>query len=116
MQALRAVVIFMSVLLVTGVAVLFFGIMNDWHKKEEVVEVSEDVIPTPQGGVLPQSYNMQPLEAFGDWAVTLPEGAVIQDMEAAGSLLYVRYNVASQNAVVVLDLQAKSKLGNITFN
>lgn len=114
MQALKAVVIFMSLLLVVGFGVLGYGIMNDWHKKDQPVE-EEAVLESADAPAPVVSTPVVKLEAFGDWEVPLPAGAVIRDMEAKAGVLYLRYVSGGKGGVIVLDMKTKTHLGTIKF-
>ncbi|MTI09841.1 hypothetical protein [Curvivirga aplysinae] len=117
MQAIRTVVIFMSFLLVTGIGVLFYGIMNDWHKKNDDADVvnTGDVPSVPSYNMISSIEPTLSLEAFGDWEVPLPVGAVIRDMESKNGMLFLRYVSGGRGGVVVLDLSTKTHLGTIKF-
>ncbi|WP_420549148.1 hypothetical protein [Curvivirga sp.] len=117
MQAIRTVVIFMSFLLVTGIGVLFYGIMNDWHKKNDQADVVDPVaIPSiPSLNAVSSIEPILSLEAFGDWEVPLPAGAVIRDMESKNGMLFLRYVSGGRGGVIVLDLSTKTHLGTIKF-
>lgn len=116
MQALKAMVILMGVLIVGAIAVLSYGLMNDWHKKKvpEEANVSEEpmtIVPAATTANLPTR-----LGEFENWMILLPSGAAVVEMTPESNILYIRYQLAdSAGGILVLDLAQQKQIGHIQY-
>lgn len=121
MKALRFVVLFMSFLLVAGIALLVYGIMNNWHKKGDMPEVMDQSLEMQNGRLQSNQIggvvlNSQKLEAFGSVRVDLPDGAQILDTSLEAGVLMIRYQVNSKQQILFYDLSSKIELGKVELD
>lgn len=116
MQALKAMVILMGVLIIGAIAVLSYGLMNDWHKKKapEETSVAEEpmaIVPAATTANLPTK-----LDEFENWMLMLPTGAAVVEMTPENNILYIRYQLAgSAGGIFVLDLTQQKQIGHIQY-
>jgi hypothetical protein len=92
MQALKALVVVMGILLVVGLILIAFGFVSQLSERPVVSD------------------------GFGEKALTLPAGCVIAAAEAAGERLVVRVDGPAERGcqqVVVLDLASGEILGRL---
>lgn len=109
MQALKALVIFMGVVIVIGVAVVGVTIYNRMNRLGEAAPTSEAPSAAPSAAVTDV-----PLPAFGDMSVKLPEGCRVIEMVPAGDRLLLRLGSLPRcNRILVVDLATGTQLGSI---
>lgn len=93
MQAIKALVITMSVLLVAGLALLGYGMYSKARKLSAPAE------PAPLAAAAPPAAGA----AFGNVPVTLAPGARIEEMTAVGPRLALRIAEGESQRILVLD-------------
>lgn len=110
MQGLKALVIFMGVLIVIGLGILAYGIATKFGGKEK-----QDAATTAPVAEQPLSLGAAAVGApFGDLHVTLPRDAQVVAVTPSGGLLFVRYRRLDGNeGVVVVDLAGGRQLGTV---
>lgn len=86
MQAIKALVIFMGVLLVAGFGLLGWGLYTKAQKISDAGESQAAELPAPSIAATPIARS----PSFGDVAIALPHGAVIGDMEVVGGRVVLR--------------------------
>jgi hypothetical protein len=115
MQALKALVIFMGVVIVIGVAVVGVTIYNRMNRLGETAPTSEataDSQATP-----PAVATGETLPAFGDTSVPLPDGCRVVEMVPAGNRLLLHVGSPPRcNSILVVDLATGSLLGSIDLS
>jgi len=95
MQALKALVIGMGVLIVAGMVILVYGVTTKLGKS------------TPVGGSLAD---------FGEVRVTLPAGAVVEDARLDGETLVVRLRGPGRDARIMLfERHGGRRVGSFLF-
>ena len=110
MQGLKALVIFMGVLIVIGLGIPAYGIATKFGGKEK--QGAAGTAPTVEQPV--SVGTAVKTETFGDLHVTLPRDAQVVAVTPSASLLFVRYRRLDGNeSVVVVDLSAGRQLGTI---
>lgn len=92
MQAIKALVITMSVLLVAGLALLGYGMYSKARKLSAPAEPPPLAAAAPAAGA-----------AFGNVPVTLAPGARIEEMTAVGPRLALRIAEGESQRILVLD-------------
>ena len=108
MQALKALVIFMGVVIVIGVAVVGVTIYNRMNRLGETAPADS------QAAAPPAAPADQTLPAFGDMSVKLPEGCRVVEMVPAGDRLLLRLGSLPRcNRILVVDLATGGLLGSI---
>jgi len=111
MQALKALVIFMGVVIVIGVAVVGVTIYNRMNKLGETApaEPAAAAPPVAEADTAPP--------AFGDIRVPLPEGCRVVEMVPAGDRLLLRLGSLPRcNRILVIDLATGARLGDIDLS
>lgn len=112
MQALKALVIFMGVVIVIGVAVVGVTIYNRMNRLGETAPAEAPV--DSQAAAPPAAPADQTLPAFGDMSVKLPEGCRVVEMVPAGDRLLLRLGSLPRcNRILVVDLATGGLLGSI---
>ena len=111
MQGLKALVIGMGVLIVVGMIILVYGLVQKAsdpefsffgkaEKAETAAPVSDKTGPVP----------------FGDISVRLPAGCRVEGMEPDGGTLYVLVGPeGSCTQVIAIELASGRVLGNVKF-
>jgi hypothetical protein len=101
MQALKALVIFMGILIMAGMALLVYGL----------------VTRTGGGGETAGGDSGGPLNApFGEVALALPAGCVIAGSELTGDRLVIRLDGQAERGcqqLVIVDLTSGQELGRL---
>jgi hypothetical protein len=107
MQALKALVIVMGVLIVVGTTVVVVTIYNRMNRLGEAAPAAQTVAAPPApAGVAPI--------AFGDARVPIPDGCRVVEMVPAGERLLLRLgSIARCNRILVIDLSSGAALGSI---
>ncbi len=108
MQALKALVILMGVLIVAGVGLLAYGLMT--RTGEDGAEGGQ----ASSGSETPRQSS--PLEEFGTLELALPDGCVVAGSELSGDRLVVRFSGQVERGcqqVVVIDLASGRVLGRV---
>lgn len=106
MQALKALVIFMGVLIVAGTTVVFVTIYQRLTADSGEGEAAAGAEP----GVLAPAH----LPAFGAKNIALPPGSEVEDMAAADGRLVLRLRLGDGGRrILVLDLGDGAVLGTI---
>ena len=112
MQALKALVIFMGVLIVIGVAVVGVTIYNRMNRLGETPPAAEAPAATP-----PATAADGTLPAFGDMSVPVPDGCRVVEMVPAGDRLLLRLGSGQRcNRILVVDLATGAPLGSIDLS
>lgn len=93
MQAIKALVIGMGMLIVAGLVLLGYGMYSRAGK----MGGSDAVVAVPQAGVTAAP------AAFGTVPVTLAPGARVEDMAAVGGRLAVRVSEGATSRILLLD-------------
>jgi len=119
MQALKALVIFLGILIVIGLGVLGYGISAKFGKLGAEDKAAS---PAPLAGNVklpPETGNPNPpggWTAFGEVTLSLPEGARIVSVSQSGTLLLAHFARPSGDAGVALfDLVRGQALGTVNF-
>ncbi len=110
MQALKALVIIMGVLIVAGTTIVVVTIYNRMTSRGESAPPAgaATVAPTPTPAAA------GPLPRFGDASVPLPDGCRVVEMTPAGERLLLRLgSIARCNRILVVDLGTGALLGSI---
>ena len=102
MQAIKALVIGMGVLIVAGLILLGYGM---YSKSRNLGD--SDAVATAQPTA--------PLQAFGTVPVTLAPGARVEDMAALGGRLAVRVSEGEASRILVLDLTSGAVAGSFVL-
>ncbi len=89
MQAIKALVFAMAILLVAGIALLGYGL---YSKSRKLTGEPAPVAAAPPAGV-----------AFGELSVPLAPGAEVEDMETVAGRLAVRVREGEAVRIIVLD-------------
>lgn len=89
MKALKALVIFMTVLLVAGLGLLGWGLATKGERLHRAANAPAAALPATA--------------SFGDVAVPLPAGARIEQMAVVGNRVVLRITAADAERLVVLD-------------
>jgi len=109
MKALKALVIFLGVLIVAGVGLVIYGISSKVGPKPAAPVATNAVSDLPNA--VPSA------AAFGSVEVTLPDGAAIQQVFAAGDRVIVRVGTGKGAAdrLIVLDPARGQVAGSFGF-
>lgn len=109
MQGIKALVIFMGVLIVAGMVALVYGMITQVGKLSDNDKASsETVIPTE--GVQSNT------KGFGSIAAPLPNGAEVLETDISGSVMTLRYRRPDGiQEILVLDLGAGESLGTVSL-
>lgn len=103
MQVLKALVVFMGVLIVVGMGILAYGISVKFGQKTEQEAVSSTPSRTPAAAPWP-----------GDIEVTIPAGAQVAETIAAEGRMIVRLALPDgRQRFVVVDLVGGRQLGAV---
>lgn len=106
MQALKALVIVMGVLIVVGTTVVVVTIYN---RMQTLGETAPEPAAAPASAAAPAG----PLPVFGAAPVALPDGCRVVEMVPAGERLLLRLgSIARCNRILVLDLGTGATLGS----
>ncbi len=111
MQALKAIVIFMGVLIVIGMGVVAYGIMlkfDEWQAKK-------DAAPEPPAVTAPAITMPVVAEVWtGDLKVAIPAGARVAETVVAEDQMIVRLSLADgSQRYLVFDLGTGKQIGAI---
>ena len=113
MQALKAIVIFMGVLIVIGMGVVAYGLMlkfNEWQAKK-------DAGPSPEPLAVTAPAAGRPVVAevwTGPLAVAIPAGARVAETVVAEGQMIVRLSLADDSQrYLVFDLGTGKQIGVI---
>jgi hypothetical protein len=113
MQALKALVIFMGVVIVIGVAVVGVTIYNRMNRLGEAAPMSEATVDSQAAAPAAAATDV-PLPAFGDMSVPVPEGCRVVEMVPAGDRLLLRLGSGQRcNRILIVDLATGTQLGSI---
>ena len=109
MQALKALVIIMGVLIVVGTTVVVVTIYNRMTAQDEP--------PPTAGGAAPSGFGApESLPAFGTAEVSVPDGCRVMEMVPAGERLLLRLgSIERCNRILVVDLRSGALLGSIAL-
>lgn len=106
MQALKALVIFLGVLIVIGMGVLAYGIMmkfDEWQAKDD-----GETAPAPRAAAAPAGV------WAGDLKVAVPAGARVAETVVADGRLIVRLSLADDSQrYLIFDLSSGTRVGAI---
>jgi hypothetical protein len=103
MQALKALVIFMAVLILAGMALLVYGLVTRTGGDDRRGEAAAP--PAPAAAV-----------DFGTLELALPDGCTLAATELAGDRLVIRFNGQAERGcqqLVVVDLASGQVLGRV---
>jgi hypothetical protein len=99
MQALKALVIFLGVLILAGVTVVAVTVY-----KRATVKLGEPAAAS------------QPAQAFGKKQVPLPDGAHLEEVTSSGGRIILTLRLADGTPrILVLDLKSGDELGQFDF-
>lgn len=108
MQALKALVIFLGVLIVIGMGILAYGIMlkfGEWQAKKDV-----ETTPAPLAVTTPVVAEVW----TGDLKVAIPAGARVAETVVADGQLIVRLSLADDSQrYLIFDLGTGRQIGAI---
>ncbi|WP_259780270.1 hypothetical protein [Aestuariispira ectoiniformans] len=108
MQGIKALVIFMGVLIVAGMVALVYGMISQVGKlSDKDTSASKTVISTGE---------TQPTKTrtFGTMSAPLPRGAEILETDISGMVMTLRYRTQDGvQEILVLDLGAGESLGTV---
>ncbi|SEH33907.1 hypothetical protein [Magnetospirillum fulvum] len=112
MKALKALVIFLGVLIVAGVGLVIYGIASKVGPKPAPTASTAAAVPTPPNAAAPL-----PAAPFGSVDIALPDGATIQQVFAAGDRVIVRVGGGKGTAdrLIVLDPARGEVAGSFRF-
>lgn len=114
MQALKALVIIMGVLIVVGTTVVVVTIYNRMNRPAEGVVGGGDAAPAPTATVPAEAPGTVPPPEFAPASVAIPDGCRVVEMVPAGERLLLRLgSIARCNRILVLDLGSGRLLGSI---
>ena len=106
MQALKALVIFLGVLIVIGMGVFAYGIMmkfDEWQAKDD-----GETAPLPQAAAAPAGV------WAGDLKVAVPAGARVAETVVADGRLIGRLSLADDSQrYLIFDLRSGTRVGAI---
>lgn len=107
MQGIKALVIFMGVLIVAGMIALVYGMITQVGKlSDKDMDQSKTVTSLEKKSPM--------TEAFGRFSVPLPQGAEILETDISGTVMTLRYRKADgDQEILVLDLGAGENLGTV---
>ena len=113
MQALKALVIFLGVLIVIGMGVLAYGIMvkfDEWQAKKD-----GEAAPAPLADVAPSVIAPVVAEVWaGDLRVAVPAGARVAETVVADGRMIVRLSLSDDSQrFLVFDLISGRQVGAI---
>lgn len=106
MQALKALVIFMAVLILAGMALLVYGLIT--RTGDGADKVGEAAAPATTPATTPVD--------FGTLELALPDGCTLAATELAGDRLVIRFNGQAERGcqqLVVVDLASGQVLGRV---
>ena len=107
MQALKALVIFMAVVIVVGLTVIAVTIYNRLNRP-----AGEARAPAASTAAMPSEAAAQ--AGFGEAQVTVPAGCRVVEMVPAGDRLLLRLGSQPRcNRILVVDLATGRELGGI---
>ena len=107
MQALKALVIIMGVLILIGTMVVVVTIYNRVTKTADRTPAED----TPRAGA------SAPPATFGETSVPIPDGCRVVEMVPSGDRLLLRLgSVERCNRILVIDLRTGSQLGGIVLS
>lgn len=113
MQALKALVIIMGVLIVVGTTVVVVTIYNRMNPPGEGVVGAATTAPAPAPVQAPVPVP-SPLAEFAPASVPVPDGCRVVEMVPAGERLLLRLgSIPRCNRILVLDLNSGRLLGSI---
>ncbi|MBT3359127.1 MAG: hypothetical protein HN403_05815 [Rhodospirillales bacterium] len=106
MQALKSLVIGMGLLIVVGMVLLVYGLIQRSSDPEfSFFGLKDDPTETAEPG-----------KPFGDITVKLAEGCRVEDMRPDDGTLFVRVGPAGSCArIIAIDLASGKTLGNVNF-
>ena len=108
MQALKALVIFLGVLIVIGMGVLAYGILvkfDEWRARED-----DEAAPTPRAVTAPAATGVW----AGDVKVAVPTGARVAETVVADGRLILRLSLADGGQrYLIFDLATGRRIGAI---
>ena len=113
MQALKAIVIFLGVLIVIGMGILAYGItqkFEEWQAKKD-----SEAAPTPLVAVAPAGSAPVMAEVWaGDLKVAVPAGARVAETVVADGQMIVRLSLADDSQrYLIFDLGTGKQIGAI---
>lgn len=102
MRALKALVIFMGILIISGIGLLAYGLITKLG----------DAPVTGQG----QTVSLMP-EASGErMNITVPAGSRFEQMEIADSRVVLRFALQGAQVLFLIDATTGSVVGPVTFS
>lgn len=115
MQALKALVIFMAVLIVAGMVLLVYGLITRTGGGEEQAEApaATGMAPTPAQTTGPTPTVVTP---FGTLDLAVPDGCSLAASELAGDRLVVRFTgqpARGCQLLVIVDLASGREIGRV---
>lgn len=122
MQGLKALVIFMGVLIVIGMGVLAYGLVTKFGKEAQMEKAKLEqaqistvpVIQAPSSGMPAVKYKHQPAMPFGDVDALLPEGSmIIEFIPNKRRLLIVFKDAMGARAIKVINVANGNDMGTI---
>jgi len=113
MKALKALVIFLGVLIVAGVGLVIYGIASKVGPKPAPAASTAASVPTPPNAAAAPV----PAAPFGSVDIALPTGATIQQIFAAGDRVIVRVGggKGAADRLIVLDPARGEVVGSFRF-
>lgn len=113
MQALKALVIFLGVLIVIGMGVLAYGIMvkfDEWRAREDDVAAPTPVVEATSSVTAPAATGVW----AGDVKVAVPAGASVAETVVADGRMIVRLSLADgSQRYLIFDLATGTRIGAI---
>jgi len=113
MRAIKALVIFMGILLAAGIGLVVYGVMAKFNKPTTPSHAGAES-PIPSGG--PANQGSLPAN-FGTMNLPLPTGAKVEQVLSAGDRLVVKLGGTGDALprLLVIDPARGSLVGTITF-
>lgn len=112
MQGIKALVIFMGVLILAGMVALVYGMVTQVGKLSDKDKDASEIV-VPMAGV---SSTQETVAPFGSVAAPVPQGATILDTEVSGRTLTLRYRLETgAQEILVFDLTEGKSLGIVTI-
>jgi len=117
MKALKALVIFMGVLIVAGIGLVIYGVASKVGPKPAQTASTPAVPPAPPPATAPAAAAPAVATPFGAVDIPLPAGATVQQVFAAGDRIIVRIGTGKTTGdrLIVLDPARGQVSGSFGF-
>ncbi|GAB4374694.1 MAG: hypothetical protein Kow00114_37440 [Kiloniellaceae bacterium] len=116
MQALKALVIFMAVLIVAGMALLVYGLITRTGGGDGAQQAAAPAAPATATAIPGAAPPGTPLAPFGALDIAVPDGCSLAASELAGDRLVVRFTgqpARGCQLLVIVDLASGREIGRV---